>query len=336
MCHDDINIKVSIIVPVYNVEAYLERCVYSLVNQTYSNVEIVLVDDGSTDSSGVMCDDYARRFHNIIVLHKENGGLSSARNFALPFISGKYVTFVDSDDYVELYFVEYMLEPILCNTSGCDIDMVICRNTSENDDEIDKKWITYPIIDRHQILKEYLTPQLALKEMCYIRKFGASACGKLISTAIVKKFLFPIGKLYEDLATVFHMIGASKQIVFLDHSMYHYINRYGSIRHSVWTPAVNDVMTAANELLGYIDMNYPSIHDAGIYRYFISANEFYMRAFYENNYLKIISPVKCKLIKLLPQIMHNEDVPILRKIQFLMMIYTPYLYRYLRQIIRKK
>lgn len=331
MYHEDI--KVSIIVPVYNVEAYLQRCVYSLVNQTYGNVEIILVDDGSTDSSGVLCEDYAQRYHNITVLHKKNGGLSSARNFALPFISGEYVAFVDSDDYVELNFIEYMLEPILHNTFECDVDMVICRNIDEDMDKIKNKLMISSSIDKHQILKEYLTPQSAIKEMCYIRKFGASACGKLISTAIVRMFPFPVGKIYEDLAVVFRMIGASRQIVFLDHFMYHYVNRHGSIRHSPWTPAVNDVMVAACELLNYIDMNYPAIHDAGIYRYFISANEFYIRAFRERNYLGIIAPVKCRLINLLPQIIHNEDVPILRKIQFLMMVYTPYLYKYFRQII---
>lgn len=324
------NIMVSIIVPVYNVEKYLDRCVRSLVNQTYKNIEILLVDDGSTDSSGDMCEDYAKCFNNVIVLHKQNGGLSSARNFAIPYVSGEYVTFVDSDDYVELYYVEYMLDPIINDMSNDAIDMVICNNTNETQDGIiiGKKISS---IDRHQISREYMTAQATLEAMCYIRKFGTSVGGKLIAATIAKDFHFLVGRIYEDLATVFRIIDASRQIVFLNVPMYHYVNRRGSIRHSAWTPATSDVMTAAQELLNYIDQNYPNIHDAGVYRFFISANEFYIRAFREDNYLEIINPVRDQLKDLLPEILHNRKILIIRKIQFFMLVHTPRLYRHLKQ-----
>ena len=93
---------ITIIVPVYNVADYLERCIYSIINQTYKNLEIILVDDGSTDDSGLMCDDFASKDKRIKVIHKKNGGLSDARNVAIDIATGDYITFVDSDDYIEL------------------------------------------------------------------------------------------------------------------------------------------------------------------------------------------------------------------------------------------
>lgn len=94
------NIKFSIIVPVYNVERYLSRCIESLINQTYSNIEILLIDDGSSDQSPEICDEYSKKYGNIVVYHKKNGGLSDARNYGLERASGEYILFVDSDDYI--------------------------------------------------------------------------------------------------------------------------------------------------------------------------------------------------------------------------------------------
>ena len=102
-------VLVSIIVPVYNVEKYLEKCIESIINQTYSNLEIVLSDDGSTDNSPSICDEYALKDSRIRVIHKSNGGLSDARNAALDIISGKYITFIDSDDYIEKEAIEILV-----------------------------------------------------------------------------------------------------------------------------------------------------------------------------------------------------------------------------------
>ena len=113
---------ISVIVPIYNVEKYLERCVESIINQTYKNLEIILVDDGSPDNCPQMCDDYAKKDSRIKVVHKKNGGLSDARNAGMKVATGEYVSFIDSDDYISLDFYETLLETIVDN----DSDIVEC------------------------------------------------------------------------------------------------------------------------------------------------------------------------------------------------------------------
>ena len=113
---------ISVIVPIYNVEKYLQKCVDSIINQTYKNLEIILVDDGSPDNCPKMCDDYAEKDSRIKVVHKENGGLSDARNVGMEVATGEYVSFIDSDDYISLDFYETLLETIVDN----DSDVVEC------------------------------------------------------------------------------------------------------------------------------------------------------------------------------------------------------------------
>ena len=108
---------ISIIIPVYNVEEYIEQCIQSVINQTYKKLEIILIDDGSLDKSGKICDAYADRDKRIIVIHKENGGLSDARNKGIDIASGEYITFVDSDDYVEDSFIEDLYTTLINNNA---------------------------------------------------------------------------------------------------------------------------------------------------------------------------------------------------------------------------
>ena len=110
---------ISVIVPVYNVEAYLERCVDSILKQTYKELEIILVDDGATDSSGELCDQLAKKDDRIIVIHKKNGGLSDARNAGIDASRGEYLSFIDSDDFIHPMFMEVLLQ--LCETTQCNI-----------------------------------------------------------------------------------------------------------------------------------------------------------------------------------------------------------------------
>lgn len=116
------NKLVSVIVPVYNVEKYLERCINSIIQQSYNNLEIILIDDGSTDASGKICDEYKEKDDRIIVIHKENGGLSDARNAGIKIFTGEYVTFIDSDDYVSKNMVSNMLD--ILEKSSCRIVQV--------------------------------------------------------------------------------------------------------------------------------------------------------------------------------------------------------------------
>ena len=115
--------EVSVIIPVYNVENYVKKCIDSVINQTYTNIEIILVDDGSTDSCGSICKEYSLRDNRILVIHKKNGGLSEARNVGLSYAKGNYILFVDGDDYIEKNMIEKLYNTILSN----DSDMALCN-----------------------------------------------------------------------------------------------------------------------------------------------------------------------------------------------------------------
>lgn len=324
------SIKVSIVVPVYNVERYLEKCLNSLVNQAHKNIEILLVDDGSTDLSGTICDKYASAHSNIIVWHKNNAGQSAARNYAVQHATGDYIAFVDSDDYVESNYIKYMVDVLDINNLA---EMVICTYVNvmpgmEYMCENIRSSMLMPI------KPQKLGTEQALELMCYEQKFGTSPCGKLILSSIVKRFSFPEGHIYEDLATIYKMIGVSKQILFLDISTYYYVRRVGSTTNSSWSDSVQYLMYGTQNLLDYIDCHYPAIHNAGVYRFFFSANEFYTRAFNEIDYIKIIKPVQKQLVGLWPCILHNRKVLLKQKLRFWMLTYAPLLYRRIWQIYK--
>lgn len=305
--------SLSIIVPVYNVENYLDRCIKSLLNQTIDGYNIILVDDGSTDNSGKICDDWAVNSEKIIAFHKPNGGLSDARNFGVKHTNAKYVAFIDSDDYVEPQYVEILFK-------GLDLgaDIVVSHHVQEKEGALNN-------VNLYTKYEVYSVGE-SLKKMCY-EEISTSACGKLFPRIYIEEDPFPVGKLYEDLLTVYKYIGKAKKIAFNRSQTYHYVQRNGSIRQSKWDPRFFDVMEGANNLLHYIDKNYPAIHVSGLFRYFYSANELYVRAFSSPNYLKVIKPVRTVLKKYIMTIVIDHDTSMKYKIQFLLMALSPKLYR---------
>ena len=182
--------KVSVIVPVYKVEEYLPRCLDSLAAQTYPNLEIVLVDDGSPDRCGELCDAFAHERSNVLVLHQSNQGLSAARNDGVKASQGEYITFVDSDDFVSRDYVEYLMSMILKN--HCDIYVGNYLPVYHND---------APSVRKKRDCQELLTNEEALIEAFYSVKFGVSAWAKMYKRALVEKYPYPPGKLFEELAT---------------------------------------------------------------------------------------------------------------------------------------
>ena len=177
--------KISVIVPVYNVEKYLSKCIDSILSQTYKNLEIILVDDGSPDSSPKICDKYKERDNRIKVIHKKNGGLASARNAGMDIATGKYIGFVDSDDMI----AEDMYEVLLENMIKSNAEIAVCYKTD--------------ILENLQTGKgivEELNKTQALKKMVLGIEFGSHACDKLFKREIlVSDIRFPEGKTYEEL-----------------------------------------------------------------------------------------------------------------------------------------
>ena len=215
------NNLISVIVPVYNVEQYLDKCVQSIMNQTYHNLEIILVDDGSPDECPRMCDVYALRDSRIKVIHKQNGGLSDARNAGIDVSHGEYITFIDSDDYVRETYVEYLLSLFdhaeQCLFTACNHFVVRGKNTTAN-------------FDSSNVL--VLNQTEALEGILYHEKLDVSGWGKLYHKNLFKTLRYPKGHLYEDTYVIGDLIEMSPQIVCGPEPQYYYIQRENSIVNS--------------------------------------------------------------------------------------------------------
>ena len=234
------NSLISIVVPVYNVEDYLERCVNSLIDQTYKNIEIILIDDGSTDNSSRICDILKKSDSRIIVLHKKNGGLSSARNEGIARASGDFISFVDSDDYVSEDYVETLYNLIIKNNS----DISVCIWKEAYDDG------TFKSIYR---VKKYIelsnNNYIMLEHMLYQKLFDTSACAKLYKLSLFDNIRYPVGMLYEDLATTYKLFLKAKSISYSNKEIYYYYRRKNSITLSSFKEKDMDLISISKKLL---------------------------------------------------------------------------------------
>ncbi len=209
--------KVSIIVPVYNVEEYLEECLKSIIEQTYRNLEIILVDDGSTDSSGKICEDYKNKDSRIKVIHQKNQGLSAARNTALKIVTGDMIQFVDSDDFI----AKNMIEDLISIMHDKEADIVISSHyIYENEKVIKPEYSNQmEIYDMNQ----------AIAQMVLDKKIRFYAWDKLYKSKLWQDVEFPVGRIFEDIATIPKSFVNAKKVVFYDHPFYYYRKREGSI-----------------------------------------------------------------------------------------------------------
>lgn len=225
--------KVSVIIPVYNVERYLNKCVESVLNQTFQDFEIILVDDGSTDKSGEICDSYAS--DKVKVIHKINGGLSDARNVGTKQAKGEFITWVDSDDTIHPYFLE-----ILVSMSKVD-DAKLCLGEllSHEEDEIVEA-------AKPEVKVEVFSGIEALEKMLRGKLHSTSACGFIVSSELAKKFLFPVGKYHEDDFTTIYFYLNSPVVVYTNSQLYFYLQRNGSITHKPFGKADLEELEAAD------------------------------------------------------------------------------------------
>lgn len=211
---------ISVIVPVYNMEQYLERCVNSIVDQTYRNLEIILVDDGSTDRSPRMCDEYAQKDGRIKVVHKVNGGLSDARNAGLQAATGTYIGYVDSDDWIEPQMYQRMYEACIEHQA----QVAVCCYAKIYRDHVDREGNgQVTVFDREGILKAYLADQP--EYVVY-----NSVWSKLFAREVVEGVLFPVGKNSEDIMYTTKAFCKLEKAVYIDECLYDYVlDREGSI-----------------------------------------------------------------------------------------------------------
>lgn len=238
---------VSIIIPIYNVEKYLPRCVKSVLEQTYKKIEIILVDDGTKDNSGVMCDEYAKHDSRIRVIHKENGGLSSARNAGMEIATGDAFFFLDSDDYIAVECISKMVS--LMEEYSADISIVQMKYIHENMNEevsCDKE-------------KEIvMNSETAIEESLYQKLYTCCAPAKLYSRKAIGNVLFPLGRVAEDLATCHLFLNNANTIAYSSYYGYYYRQHESSIMH-VFNPKRLDALEWATALESFCKEKYPSI-----------------------------------------------------------------------------
>ncbi len=242
--------KVSIIVPVYKVERYLDKCISSIVNQTYTNLEIILVDDGSPDQCPQMCDAWAEKDTRIRVIHKENGGLSDARNAGMAVATGEYIAFVDSDDWIapDLYTHLYRrLTEDHSDISACGVQLVWEDGTSPR---------ILTCMGNHVLSKE--EAMQAIIEESWLKQ---PVWYKLYKTNLIKDILFPVGKYHEDVFWSYQAVDKANKVSVSDYIGYYYLQRNDSIMGEEYSLRRLDAVEAKVQRHAYIKENFPALEN---------------------------------------------------------------------------
>lgn len=230
--------EISVIVPVYKVEKYIKRCVDSILAQTFADFELWLVDDGSPDNCGVICDEYAQKDARVKVIHKENGGLSDARNAALDVMQGKYVFFVDSDDWI----TEDALNTMYTALKRTGLKVATGNIVSVREDGTEK--VLYSPTQEEQILigEELLTTLLR-----------PNACNRLYAAELFQSLRYPVGRLYEDVFIYHKILAQIDGMVLVGKNTYYYLIRTGSIMNSIYSIKFTDIVDAVYDRAKWLD-----------------------------------------------------------------------------------
>jgi len=245
---------ISVIVPVYRTEKYLRRCVDSILSQTYQNLEILLVDDGSPDGCGALCDAMAREDSRIRVLHKENGGLSSARNAGLDAMTGTYVGFVDSDDWIEPEMYEILLRILLTNRAG----MAACTMSVEHRNGR----VSYSDSgSRTQERILVLSAEAALSELTAHEKITNSLCDKLFCAFVFRTLRMTEGTVNEDFEIMPRCIRRAGTVCCILRPMYHYVMTESSIMRGSFKPSRFTEADMSRKRIMYYAEHYPQLRD---------------------------------------------------------------------------
>ena len=229
---------ISIIIPIYNVEKYLEKCLDSILNQTYKNLEIILIDDGSTDNSPNICNSYCEKDKRIKIIHKNNEGVSSARNKGIELSKGKYIVFIDSDDYVSNEHIEVLYDCIISN----NVDLVISNLIDISEDGI--------ILNNEEKESFLMNKDQCLKELLSEDNFYHLCCGNIYRKDLLEKIRFNCKyRIAEDLDFLYRYIKQISSAYFLSKNTYYYLKREGSATNSIYSEKWNDELKICNFII---------------------------------------------------------------------------------------
>lgn len=247
--------RISVIVPVYNVEPYLRRCVDSILGQTYENLEVILVDDGSSDGSGAVCDEYEAKDSRVRVIHKENGGLSSARNAGIDASTGEYLSFIDSDDWIEPETYGYMLG--LAKKYGVKL---ICAGRYDVDAATGERTVGLCPPREEKVSAGELVGRIFLWDNA-----DSAACDKLYHRSLFEGIRYPVGVVCEDVPVTYRVILETDYAAMGNRPVYNYFHRSGSLSKSQVSEKTLHFSRHTAEILPYIRENYPDIEPKARY-----------------------------------------------------------------------
>ena len=309
---------ISVVVPVYNVAAYLERCVDSIVAQTYSTLEIILVDDGATDNSGEICDAYEKKYPKLIkTIHQTNMGLSGARNTGLSYAHGKYITFVDSDDWLASDMVETMYNNL--KKYDAQISCISLYQAYENGKLVKNSSKTEICV---------MSKEEALGKFLFNENLTVCVCGKLYKTSLWDTVKCPEGKLFEDQYTTYKLIDQAETIIFDPNPKYYYFKRHGSIGHSSFTEKTYELYWGIQEQYEYITKKYPSLSSQMAVAKITWEIVFINMMFCANrNDTLLVAKSRTFARRHIGDVLHCDDINTLRKVQILLFAYCLRLYK---------
>lgn len=280
---------ISVVVPVYKVEQYLNRCVDSILNQTYKDFELILVDDGSPDKAPEICDDYAKKYDFIHVIHQKNGGLSAARNsgieWALENSDSEWITFIDSDDWVHPKYLELLMKANNENNTAISMAQVLVVNKFLIKDVNNNITVTR--------VEDAFRDQLLDPE---------SSCARLYKKNLFDNIRFPLGKWHEDRFTSYKLLFQFQNVSVVNEPLYYYYENSDGITHSSWNPKKMDLVEAAEKQLAF----FKTKNNDEMYRYILND---YIKILIRNirdtknkaEYKRYCSVLKYKLKKVLKQ-----------------------------------
>lgn len=311
-------IQLSVIVPVYNVEPYLKRCVESILKQDYYDFELLLIDDGSPDGCGKICDDFEKKDKRVRVIHQENKGLAETRNIGIQNALGKYISFIDSDDYI----VEGTYSHSMNILKDYQADIVCFQHM----DVYDNRYI-YRLVEKEEKIKVFNAEE-AYDALFYPNYINVITCNKIIRKSLLTDITFPSGKLYEDMFTTYKYISKAKKIVSTDKKFYIYCHREGSIGTQKYSPTAKDLERAAKETYLNGKKMYPKAKNLDVGYLFwaiVVANMMIRGNRIEKSYVKQIQKFgRSKVVS----IIKNPYFNFVRKSELLLFTFSQPIYKY--------
>ncbi|MBR3755232.1 MAG: glycosyltransferase family 2 protein [Clostridia bacterium] len=309
--------KISIIIPIYNAEQYITSCINGILNQTFSDFELILVDDGSKDSSGEICDEFAKSDDRIRVIHKKNGGAADARNCGIDIAVGEWIMFFDSDDCFEPNIVQKLYETVQAENA----DMAVCSIDLFNEDCFEDKYIP-----DHFIATPGIFSGAEILSNGHIPTVFVSPCCKIFKKSLFENLRYKTGRICEDEMIVHHILYRCKKIVVINDILYHYRQLVNSVSHTVSPKKLDTVYAFYDRFLFYKKMGIAN-SDIVLKDYFWNLDNYYFKVKENDESTPRFKECRKNTRKLIFYYLRIEDVSVKEKLLKLLFCISPSMYK---------